>query len=191
MPRSLFRRFPSPSLVLADRPVPEAAGDEWFVERPARTRHNGPRRVGSFARSAAVRNNSAQACGRILRFRDDVEWTVYDEPPSPRELADLDLWVDPASGEDDVDGMVVEAIACRTPVVAARTEVNARRLDHGKAGLLCPAGDHNELTHAVLGALFKYEISTPLRAHAERIRDRFRPHHRRDAVARIYAEVAT
>lgn len=189
LPRSLFRPVPTPAVVLADRELPEAVSDDWFVVRHVSDGRAGARRVGSFARNDRARNNSEQSSGRIRRFREDVEWILFDAPPTPDELAALDLWVDPASSEDDVDGMVPEALACLTPVVAAKTERNSKRLDGGKAGLLPPVGDHNEMTHAVLNVLFKEEVAAPLRRHARLVRERFRPANRRAAIEAVYAEV--
>jgi len=188
LPRSFFRRTRQPSAVLIDRGVPEVASDEWFDVRN-QPRSSTVRRVGSFVRNEVTRNNLEQAAGRIERFRDDVEWVLFETPPTPDQMVTLDLWVDPASGEDDADGMVTEALACLTPVVAARTEINSRRLDGGRAGLLTPVGDHNELTHAVLNALFKPEVTSPHRLQMERSRDRLRPVRRQEAVQRIYQEV--
>lgn len=189
LPRRLFRRIPPPAAILTERSIPEAVADHWFARGRSPRRRDGRSRVGSYARSDSARNNAEQAAGRIQRFRDDVDWVLYEIPPTPEEMSGLDLWVDPTSDEEDLDGMVGEAIACLTPVIAARTETNARRLDAGKAGLLPPVGDHNEMTHAVLNMLFKNEVSIPLRQHAESIRDRFRPRHRREAVGRVYVEV--
>jgi len=189
IPRSFFRRARPPATVLIDREVPEVAADEWFSVQN-HSRSSALKRVGCYVRDDAVRNNAQQVAGRIARFREDVDWILFDAPPSPEEVVTLDLWVDPASSEDDADGMVTEAIACLTPVVAARTALNKRRLDGGNSGLLVPIGDHNELTHAVLNALFKPEIMSPHRQHMERNRDRLRPARRQDAVRRIYAEVA-
>jgi hypothetical protein len=189
IPWTLFRRIPEPATVLSQRSVPEAVGNEWFVDAGARASSDGRKHAGSLVRNADVRNSAEQSYARIQRFREDVEWTFFEEPPTPAELASLDLWIDPAADDDDLDGMVVEAIACRTLVAAARTPANARRLDDGRAGLLCPPGDHNEMTHAVMNALFKDEISEPRRHYAERIRDRFRPHRRQAVVLGIYEEV--
>lgn len=189
LPRSLFRRIAPPAVVLTERGVPDAAGEEWFVEPRPRDRGQTAKRIGSYVRGADTRNGAEQVFGRIRRFREDVDWIFFDDPPTPDEMAGLDLWVDPATREDDLDGMVVEAIACLTPVVATRTIANSRRLDDGRAGLLAPVGDHNEMTHAVLNLLFKEEVAAPRRFHAARIRDRFHATHRRDAVRRVYREV--
>jgi hypothetical protein len=189
LPRSLFRRIPPPAAILAERGVPDVAGDDWFAASRAHRHGHQGKTVGSYVRCAGTRNGAEQVFGRIRRFRDDVDWAFFEAPPSPAELAGLDLWVDPATRDDDLDGMVVEAIACLTPVAAARTAANGRRLDDGKAGLLTPVGDHNEMTHAVLNLLFKEEVAAPRRIHAGRIRDRFRALHRRDAVRTIYREV--
>ncbi len=189
LPRSFFLRIAPPSAVLATREVPEAVEDEWFIDATSRQEPAGVATVGTYVRSDQSRNRVEQAYGRIQRFRDDVTWTFFEEPPAPAELSALDLWVDPATGDDDHDGMVVEAIVCRTLVVASRTAPNTRRLDSGRAGVLTPSGDHNELTHAVLNALFKEEVRAPRLLHAAQIRDRFRPERRRAAVGAIYREI--
>lgn len=156
------RRKPvGPRVVVTPENLPEVVEDRYF-ERPLtlpspRARGEG-RVVGSFARSA-TRNVVEQTASRIHRFRDDVAWKLFDAPPSPEDLAGVDVWVDPAVEETDYDGFVAEALVVGLPVVAARTAVNARRLEQGRTGMLVPARDPNEMTHAILAALFKPEVT--------------------------------
>ena len=92
------------------------------------------------------------AMRRLARFRDDVEWLVWDGLPERSELEGLHLWVDPAVEPADRDGFVVEALFMSIPVLATRTPVNESRLAEG-AGRLVRC-DPNELTHAIARALF-------------------------------------
>lgn len=186
---SLFRKVPQPAAVLLDRSVPEAVPDLWFAESTPTRRDHVRKRVGTYVRDAESKNARDQAFARIQRFRDDIDWIAFERAPDMNALCSLDLWVDPAAGEHDLDGMVPEALACLTPVVASRTSQNARRLDDGKAGILVPVGDHNELTHAVLKALFKEEVTAPIREYARQFRECFRSVHRQRAVCEIYREI--
>lgn len=91
--------------------------------------------------------------------------------------------------ENDLDGFVAEALVCGLSVVAARTPVNRERLAEGQAGFLVPPGDPNELTHAIVGALFKSELRDPRLKHARDTRDRFRSRHRTARLLEIYADL--
>lgn len=131
---------------------------------------------------------------RSLRLEHQVlTWvlgaTVATKSPSPDELVDLDLWVDPTVSENDLDGFVAEALVCGVPVVAARTPVNRERLSEGQAGFLVPPGDPNELTHAMVTALFKSELRDPRLKHARDTPDRFRADHRTARLLEIYADL--
>jgi len=53
---------------------------------------------------------------------------------------------------------VAEAQVIGKIVVATRIPINVKRLENGRIGLLVPPGDANELTHAILAALFKSEV---------------------------------
>jgi glycosyltransferase involved in cell wall biosynthesis len=101
----------------------------------------------------------------------------------------FDLWVDLADDENDLDGLVGEAIALGLPVVATRTAANLRRTADGKAAALCPKGDHNEMAHAIVTMLFKPERSAPILEAAAALREQFRPAKRREALRVAYAEV--
>ena len=106
-----------------------------------------------------MRNSVEQTMARIRRFRDDVDWQIFDQRPSPEDLGSVDLWVDPAAEENDFDGFVAEALVVGLPVVATRTPINDLRLEQGRTGFLVPPRDPNEMTHAILSALFKTEVA--------------------------------
>ncbi|HEX9983540.1 MAG TPA: glycosyltransferase [Thermoanaerobaculia bacterium] len=114
--------------------------------------------LGTYARPSVI-NAVEQTIARIERFRDDITWNLYQHPPTPADLAGVDLWVDPATDATDLDGFVAEAIVMQVPVVASRTPINELRLEQGRTGFLVPARDPNELTHAILTALFKSEVA--------------------------------
>ena len=136
--------------------LPEAVEDVYFRDAQTKRVASEKKRVGSFARES-TRNAIDQTMARIFRYRDDVDWLQFDHAPSPEDLRGVDLWADPAVTDDDFDGFVAEAVVAEVPVVAARTPINVLRLEKGRIGALVPPGDANEMTHAILAALFKPE----------------------------------
>lgn len=191
--RFALRRAAPPALIvspLAQVPaplvhLPEAVGDGYFGSGEWDANESGPRVIGSFRRPALM-NIVEQTLARIGRFRDDVTWAVFDRPPSPADLATVDAWVDPALDERDFDGCVAEALVAGKPVVASRTAINSQRLEKGRAGFLVPPSDPNELTHAILTALFKPEVARSKIEAAQQTAGRFRPRQRSRVLERIY-----
>ena len=177
-------RQQSGSMAAALQIVPEAVEDIYFtpVASPGRNI------IGTFAR-ASIANIVDQTLHRIGRFRDDVTWNLFDRPPTPDDLAGVDVWVDPAIEEHDLDGFVAEATVSGKIVAASRTEVNAQRLEHGRTGFLVPRNDPNELTHAILAALFKPEVARQKIEAARQTAGKFRPRQRVRVLERIYETV--
>jgi glycosyltransferase involved in cell wall biosynthesis len=128
----------------------------------------------------------ALTVSRLQRFRDDVDWHVFEREPQPEDLPEIDLWIDPTVSENDFDGFVAEALAGGVGVVASRTAINSLRLEQGRTGLLVPPGDPNELAHAILTALFKPEILEPRLVAAQQTASKFRARHRLKALTRLY-----
>lgn len=207
LPSRLFRNFPRP-YVAAGTPAPARL---WFDEprMPAAStsaipeaieRGVGERGVGVSPREhytigvlvgrRNVRPLVDATAHRLARFREDVDWRLFDAPPTPEEMNHLHLWFDPALDERDLDGYTAEALASGLHVVATRTPVNTQRLDGGRAGFLAPPNDPNELTHAIVTALFKPEISGPKLEAARDAAARFDPSRRRDALLDLYRRVA-
>ena len=144
--------------------------------------------IGSFARPS-IANFVDQTLLRIGRFRDDITWNLFDRPPSPDDLSGVDVWVDPAVDELDLDGFVAEAVVAGKIVAASRTEMNTQRLEHGRIGFLVPRNDPNELTHAILEALFKPEVARSKIEAARQTAGKFRPRQRSRVLERIYETV--
>ncbi|HYC60566.1 MAG TPA: glycosyltransferase family 4 protein [Thermoanaerobaculia bacterium] len=144
--------------------------------------------IGSFDRPS-VRNSTEQTLARIHRFRDDVEWQIFREPPAPDSLASVDVWVDPAVEPDDFDGFVAEALVVGLPVVATRTPINVLRLEQGRTGLLAPPRDPNEMTHAILAALFKKEVAESRQFAARQTVSKFRSRQRVRILTRLYETI--
>ena len=136
-----------------------------------------------------VTNAVEQARHRMQRFRDDVRWVIFDWPPSAGDLAGVDVWVDPATVEDDWNGFTAEALVTGIPVVATRTGMNAQRLENGRIGFLVPPRDPNELTHAILSCLFKPEVSEAKASAARQTISKFRPRQRMRALVEVYASL--
>jgi len=177
---------------VGEHAVPEAVDLRYFESAGQRRPSAGTPlryRLGTYT---GRRENVSSFCeltyARLERFRDDIDWEVYESPPGPADFATLDLWVDPAAGED-ANGLVGEALVTGTPVVAARNPINAQRLDEGRGGFLVPR-DPNELTHAILAALFKPEIREGKLSHARTSRMDFHPSRRAARLVEIYRSAA-
>jgi hypothetical protein len=189
--RRRFRQTAEPERVItplketADAFIPEAVEDKYFG---GETRHEGKPTIGTFARPE-LRNIVEQTAARIQRYRDDVDWLLFDAAPSPDDLRGVDVWVDPAMSENDFDGFVAEAIAAGTAVIASRTTINVQRLEKGRTGVLVPPRDPNEWTHAILAALFKPEFRHSKRIAAQQTASKLRPRHRVRALIELYESI--
>lgn len=176
---------------LAEEPLPEIVEDRYFAAQMNREpRDPAIKVIGSFDRTS-TRNVVEQTLARIRRFRDDVSWNLYTQPPTPEDLTGVDAWIDPAMGERDFDGFVAEALVVGVPVVAARTPINALRLERGRTGFLAPPGDPNELAHAILTALFKSEVSQNKQDAAKQTVSKFRARQRLRILMRWYERLTT
>jgi hypothetical protein len=189
----MFRKSVQPIRVVtplkdtSDTHIPEAAADVYF-SNPATQQPSNRSTIGTYARPA-IRNIIEQTAARIQRYRDDVDWLLFDRPPSPEDLQGVDVWVDPACNEDDFDGFVAEAIAAGTAVVASRIAINTQRLEKGRTGVLVPARDPNEWTHAILAALFKLEFRQGKVVASQQTASKFHPRHRARALIQLYESI--
>ena len=187
--RGIWFSTPRPPAGDASPPrIPEAV-DPRYVRDKDRRPETARYEIGVLGGRRDVRPIVEVTASRLARFRDDVHWRMVDDRPSPEDLAAIDVWVDPAIVDDDRDGFGAEAISAGVLVVASRTPINLERLEGGRAGFLVPPNDPNELTHAILTALFKPEMAEPKRHAARNARARFDPARRRDALVGLYREV--
>jgi glycosyltransferase involved in cell wall biosynthesis len=136
-----------------------------------------------------VENIVQQTMARIDRFRDDITWNVFNEPPAPEQLSAIDAWVDPAIREDDFDGFTAEALVAGCAVVASRTRINLHRTEKGRTAYLVPVNDPNEATHAILAALFKPEVTAARVEGARQTRSKFRPRQRLRVLTTMYGNL--
>jgi hypothetical protein len=173
-----------PERIVLPPELPEAVEDEYFAEH---TRTPGDRRrIGSFGPARpSVQRTIELTQHRIHRFREDIDWLVFERPPTPGELGELDAWVDPSPEESDLDGFVAEALASGLAVVAVRTAINLHRTEKGRTAFLTPH-DPNELTHAILAALFKPEAHRPRIDAARQTISKFRARQRYRVLAPMY-----
>ena len=172
--------------VLPEVFIPEAVDDRYFD--PANREPSTRAIVGTFSRPS-IRNIVEQTATRIHRFRDDVDWLLFDEQPSLEDLRSVDIWVDPAVEEEDADGFVAEAMAAGKAVVVSRTAINTQRLEKGRTGILVPLRDPNELTHAILAALFKSELAQDIVTASQQTVSKFRARHRVRALVQLYESI--
>jgi hypothetical protein len=184
-----WRRAPQPRAVispLAEPPVPEAVEEGYFAEELRGTRGTpGVKTIASYRRPG-IEDFLQRTLARIERFRSDVQWHLYESQPTPADLVSVDLWVDPALSENDFDGFVAEALVVGTPVVAARNAINTLRLERGRTGFLVPSNDPNEMTHAILTALFKPEVAQSRLQAAKQTASKYRPRQRGRILVRLY-----
>lgn len=186
-PGGLFRRTSKPAR--HDR-LPEAVENEIFDwPLPPKTDRSTRRVIGSLHRSARGLEQTELTFSRLSRFRDDLDWNVFDAPPQFDEMREIDLWADVAVDEDDYDGWTAEAMVVGVPVVATRTAKNAERLLQGKCGTLVRMSDPNELAHAIVNVLFKEEIREPKREAAREESDRFHAEHRARALRALHEDL--
>jgi len=159
--------------------LPEAVEELWFDPAvPPPAAGGGVRRtIGSFLRPSIV-PFVEQTVVRLNRTREDIEWLLLDHPPTPAEMDSFAAWVDPAEEEDDFDGFVAEALVAGITGIASRTPINAHRLEKGRTGFLVPLHDANELSHAILAALFKTEVAQQRIEAARQTVSKFRPRQR-------------
>lgn len=185
-----WRRTRQPAAIVAPGAIPEAVEKRYrspVVESATPRDHF---RIATYCgRRPGVENMIGQTLVRIHRFRDDIDWLSFDTPPEPGDLHEIDLWVDPATREEDLDGFVAEALSTGRLVVASRTGLNQNRLGGGRFGFLVRPNDPNELAHAVLNALFKEEASGPIRLSLPAASRRFLPDSRVAALLAIYEGV--
>jgi hypothetical protein len=144
--------------------------------------------VGVFFR-ASVAAMVERTRARVARTRDDVEWRLFGQVPTPEEMATVTVWFDPADSDDDRDGFTAEALVTGRIVIATRTAANVDRLEKGRTGLLVPAGDANEATHAILAALFKPEVGQARVGAARQTIGKFKPRQRIRALTQLYLSV--
>jgi hypothetical protein len=187
----LVTASPDITLNYANLDLPEAVEEAHFVAPAARRLFRrrlagDPFTLGSFNRRK-VRAMIERTIPRIHRTREDVEWLLLDEPPIPEDFAQFDAWVDPAIEDDDYDGFVAEALVAGKIVVASRTPINVKRLEKGRTGSLVPPGDANELTHAILAALFKPEVAQQKIEAARQTISKFHPRQRLRALTQLLA----
>ena len=191
MPRSRWpwRRSPEPARVVTWRELPEVVEDVYFTREP-REERAGPKMIGSFHRTS-TKNMVEQTISRIHRFREDVAWSVIDHVPTPADLRSVDVWVDPSVEEEDLDGFTAEALVSGLPVVAARTAVNLARTEKGRTAFLVPPNDPNEMTHAILAALFKSEAAQAKTQAAGQTASKFRSRQRLRVLVSLYEALKT
>lgn len=162
---------------------PEAVEEKYFV--PPGGERQATNRIGCVFRKT-VKNAIAQFAIRLHRTREDIEILTFDMPPSPEEIDAIGVWVDPAIDEHDYDGYVAEALVRGLPVVASRTPINVQRLEKGRTGFLVPLNDPNEITHAILSALFKPEVVQQKIEAAQQTMTKFRPSQRLRVLSKLY-----
>ena len=174
------------TLNYANLDLPEAVEEGYFDRRTDRSvcPTQSARTLGSFNRRGERKIIEAAVPG-IHRTREDIDWLLLDEVPT--DFDQFDVWIDPTTDDDDYDGFVAEALVAGKIVVASRTPINVKRLEKGRIGILVPPGDPNELTHAILAALFKPEVAQQKIEAARQTISKFHPRQRLRALTQLLA----
>ncbi len=166
--------------------VPEAVEERYF-QPPSALPGGESRRVGVFVgQRASVPSMIDRTRHRIQRFRDDVEFVTFANPPLPEDFGGVHAWADLTTDEEDTDGFTAEAMASGLIVIAARTPLNQYRLEQGRCGFLVPRNDPNETTHAILTALFKTEAAQQKSHAGQQTLSKFKPRQRLRALLSLY-----
>src|SRR5256885_12059685 len=79
------RKLKTPHIVEGKLTLPEAVEEAyWATNEPRRTTNL----IGTFARQA-IHNLIEQTYLRLTRTRDDIEWRLFERPPTPSEPAEV------------------------------------------------------------------------------------------------------
>jgi L-malate glycosyltransferase len=117
--------------------------------------------------------------GQIRSLADDLKLSsvrfvgVVARTEIGKVYDDADIFVN-ASSVDNMPVSVLEAFACGTPVVSTAPEGMRYLVEHGKTGLLSPAGDAKALAENILQLLKDAELSSRLAANAYQESMRYR-----------------
>lgn len=174
------------TLNYANLDLPEAVEERFFGVSVDTINTEHTFTLGSFDRRGVL-GMIERTIPRVHRTREDVEWLLLNEPPSPEDFAQFDAWIDPAIEDDDYDGFVAEALVEGKIVVGSRIPINVKRLEKGRTGILVPPKDANELTHAILAALFKPEVAQQRIEAARQTISKFHPRQRLRALTQLLA----
>ncbi len=194
--RRWFRPLRVPHVESRQADLPEAVEEVYFADSRAgegagappnsrAARDGGAPVIASFHRRPIV-SVVEQTMHRLHRTRDDIEWMLLERVPAPDDFATIRAWIDPAVEDSDYDGFVAEAMASGIITVASRTPINAHRLEKGRTGFLVPVGDANELTHAILTALFRPEVAQQKIDASRQTLAKFRPRQRTGVLTALY-----
>jgi glycosyltransferase involved in cell wall biosynthesis len=183
--RRLLRPLRVPYVESRKVDLPEAVEEIYFANSHAGEGAGAPLRIASFQRRS-IASLVEQTMHRLHRTRDDIEWMLLERVPTPGDFATINAWIDPAVADDDCDGFVAEAMVRGIATVASRTPLNVHRLEKGRTGFLVPVGDANELTHAILAALFKPEVAQQKIDAARQTIAKFRARRRTRVLTALY-----
>jgi len=186
---------------LPDRPEP---GSEWvigcvalfrprkglevLIETLAKLQQTGRavrlRAVGAFETTAY--ETAIKALALRLGVQDAIDWVGFTQDVNA-EFAKMDVFALPSLFGEGMPMVILEAMAAGVPVVASDVEGIAEVLDHGRSGLVVPAGDADSLTVALaelMGGKYDWKI---MRKDAYRIQtERFSDRCMAEGVARVY-----
>ncbi len=186
------------------RPAP---GSEWVIGCVALFRPRkgievliealaGLRQAGRLVRLRAVGpfvTTEYESTVKTLAARLGVDWAIdwidFTQDVNA-EFAKMDVFVLPSLFGEGMPMVILEAMASGVPVVASDVEGISEVLDHGRTGLVVPAGEVESLIGALADLMDgKYDWNN-MREDAYRVQvERFSDRSMAEGVARVYDEV--
>jgi glycosyltransferase involved in cell wall biosynthesis len=190
--------------VLLDRPKPSA---EWVIGSVALFRPRKGmevliqaladlRQMGQIVRLRAVGSFESKEYEKTIKemvaylgVADAIDWVGFTQDVDA-EFAKMDVMVLPSLFGEGMPMVILEAMAVGVPVIASNVEGIPEVLEHGRTGLVVPAGNAKQLV-AVLADLMndKYDWRA-IREDAHQVQiDRFSDCSMAEGVAKVYERI--
>lgn len=128
---------------------------------------------------------------RSLGIEAQLEWTGFTRDVN-QALSGLDLMVLPSLYGEGMPMAVLEAMAAGVPVAASDVEGIPEVLEHGRTGLVVPAGDERALASEIAALMDGRHDWNALRENAYRVQSqRYSSRSMARAVSEVYAQIVS
>jgi glycosyltransferase involved in cell wall biosynthesis len=124
-----------------------------------------------------IQKKSLQERVLLTGFRNDI----------PEILPEIDLLLF-TSKTEGLGTTLLDAFACKVPVVASRTGGITELVEHGKTGFLCNVGDVDAFARAAKNILFDNSLRKQLAENSFQKVQYFSKHQMAEAIIKIYRE---
>lgn len=166
-------------------------GIEVLIETLAKLRQAGRsvrlRAVGSF--ETAHYEATVKALALRLDVESAIDWIGFTQDVNA-ELAKMDVFVLPSLFGEGMPMVILEAMASGVPVVASDVEGISEALDHGRTGLVVPAGEAESLAGALADLMDGKHDWSRMRESAYQVQvERFSDRSMAEGVADVYNNI--